>query len=106
MPRMAALLTGSARGRFRRRPVLADGFLALAACAIDLLLSADLAAPDSPPAWLVVGYAVLGYAALAFRRRAPVTVLTVLVLHFVVAVALMPVYRPTFAVLIALYTVA
>ncbi len=90
-----------------------DVLLAAGACLLDLVLfshllgnpNQPLASPSPLAASVVVAYAVAGYAVLCWRRRAPVAVFTILLLHSLGAVAL-PDYRPTFGLLVALYTVA
>jgi signal transduction histidine kinase len=92
-------------------PATQDTVLAAVLCVVDLLLASDLPAsstnPLDPkvPRPLLVGYAVLGYAALRWRRRAPVWVFAIMWLHSMIAVQLM-VYRPMLGLLAALYTVA
>lgn len=94
----------------RGRP--GDAALAGALCLLDLLMFSDLAVAnnvdtrpgDLPPAGLV-GYAVLGYLPLVWRRRWPAWVFAALWVHSMVAVA-MPDYRPTLGLMLALYTVA
>jgi signal transduction histidine kinase len=59
--------------------------------------------PPSPPVLLL---AIAGYLPLVWRRRAPFLVFTLVWLHSIGAHLLVSGYRPTLAVLVALYTVA
>jgi signal transduction histidine kinase len=59
--------------------------------------------PPNPPVLLV---AVIGYLPLVWRRRAPFLVFALVWLHSICAQLLVSGYRPTLAVLLALYTVA
>ncbi|GGM19805.1 two-component sensor histidine kinase [Micromonospora sonchi] len=98
-------------GSWRR--VRRDALLAAGACLLDLVLfSHVLKNPNQPDEALsplalslVVAYAMAGYAVLCWRRRAPVAVFTIMLLHSLAAVVL-PDYRPTVGLLVALYTVA
>ncbi|MGD9526373.1 sensor histidine kinase [Pseudonocardia sp.] len=84
----------------RAHPRWADGVLAALVLALDLLLSADVLS------WQIVLYAAAGNAALIWRRRWPMIVLGVMLVHFAGAVVLFDDYRPELGVLLALYTVA
>jgi signal transduction histidine kinase len=92
-------------------PLRHDAILAAAVGVLDLVTFSDIFAPNFAiggsgiPGAAVVAFASLGYAALAWRRRAPFVVLIVVWLHSAVAL-LMPTYRPTLGLLVALYTVA
>lgn len=89
-----------------------DTVLAAALCPLDLLVFSDLAASnasaterDSIVEVTIFVYAAAGYIALRWRRRAPTVVFAILWLHSMVAI-LLPAYRPTIGLLLALYTVA
>jgi signal transduction histidine kinase len=92
-----------------RTPVVArDGLLAAVLCAIDLrtqwtVLGSDRLIGHGPVPWaVVVGYAIAGYAALAWRRRYAGRVFVVLLAHSVVAQLVLP-YRPLLGLLLAFY---
>ncbi|MEU4513619.1 histidine kinase [Nonomuraea wenchangensis] len=91
--------------------VVRDGSLAALLCAVDLrtqwtLQATDRFVGDGPVPWpVVVGYAVAGYAALAWRRRRPGTVFVVVLVHSLVAQVFLP-WRPLLGLLVAFYTVA
>ncbi|MDG4796878.1 histidine kinase [Micromonospora sp. WMMD1082] len=87
-----------------------DVALAGAALVVDLVLfSRLLSSPESAagrlPAAILIAYAMVGCAALVWRRRASLLVFGVVWIHSVAAFALSG-YRPTVGVLVALYTVA
>ena len=93
-------------------PMAADALLALVVCALDVLLFSELLAGGSAaagqrvaPAAVIVAYAVAGNAALCWRRRAPLATFGVLWVHALAAM-LVPGYRPSLGLLVALYTVA
>jgi signal transduction histidine kinase len=93
-------------------PTAADALLALVVCALDVLLFSELVGGGSgaadqrvAPAGVIVAYAVAGNAALCWRRRAPLATFGVLWAHALAAM-LVPGYRPTLGLLVALYTVA
>ncbi|MFC8125798.1 sensor histidine kinase [Streptomyces sp. NPDC057302] len=99
-------------GLYRAAPAVQDSVLALALLLPDLFLFSDFALPNVGLAdrLLTVGYAVLGYAALAVRRRAPQAVFGYLWAHALGGELLTAAgvfdYSPTLALLAALYTVA
>ncbi len=101
----------SRQGRLHH-PAVRDGLLAAALCVLDLAGQWEPAYDYSVlhrgpvPAWLVVAFAVAGYAVLAVRRRRPVLVLAVMWLHAVAALLWLPGYRPLLGLLLALLTVA
>jgi signal transduction histidine kinase len=92
------------------RTFVQDALLAVVVGIVDLtLFSRFVVAPESaltgtPRLALSLGYALLGYLALAWRRRAPVLVFVLVWVHTIAAIPI-PGYRPTLAVLVALYTV-
>jgi signal transduction histidine kinase len=92
-----------------RRPVIAwDAVLAALACALDLTLFSYIGlSEERAPALAVIGYAVVGYAALLLRRRAPVLVFAALWVHSMVA-SLTPhlMYFPTVGLVVGIYTLA
>ncbi|MGW1675190.1 sensor histidine kinase [Streptomyces sp. NPDC002324] len=85
-----------------------DGLLAVLLCAADLRTqwsSANLlTSADQVPLPVVAGYAIAGYAALAWRRHRPGTVFAVILAHNVLAQLFLP-WRPLLGVIVALYTV-
>jgi signal transduction histidine kinase len=91
-----------------------DTGLAVVLCLLDLLVFSDALATSSSatgstnvPGLLIVAYAAAGYAALRWRRQAPLQVFVVLWLHSMIALLLPGTwYRPTLGLLVALYTVA
>src|SRR5688572_8852578 len=92
--------------RFGQVPVVVrDGLFAAVLCGLDLGTQWDTRVGDrwlgdGPLPWpVVVGYAVLGYAALAWRRRYPYPVLAVMCVHSVLAQLFLP-YRPVLGVLV------
>ena len=87
-----------------QRPPWGDVVLAAVVCALDVVAFSELVAGGGTAA--VIAYAVLGYAALAWRRVAPVPVFFVLWFHNLLAVPLIGTYRPTLGLLVALYTVS
>ncbi|MFF1698121.1 sensor histidine kinase [Streptomyces sp. NPDC058257] len=99
-------------GRYRAAPAVQDTVLATALLLPDLFLFSDFALPNVGLAdrLATVGYAVLGYAALAARRRAPRAVFGYLWAHALGGELLTAAgvfdYSPTLALLAALYTVA
>lgn len=96
-----AIMT-SARSRVRWRDLL----VVVGGCALDLVgFSKILSGPAEFPAW-VAGYAVAGFVALFWRRRAPLVVFAVLWLHAVIAAVAIPSYGPVVGLVIALFTVA
>ncbi|MFI1676185.1 sensor histidine kinase [Streptomyces sp. NPDC020607] len=104
---------GTVLGRlYRAAPVVQDAVLAAALLLPDLFLFSDFALPHVGVAdrLLTVGYAVLGYAALAVRRRAPGAVFCCVWAHALGGELLTAAgtfdYSPTLALLAALYTVA
>ncbi|MER5254404.1 histidine kinase [Streptomyces sp. NPDC002855] len=104
---------GAALGRlYRAAPAVQDSVLAVALLLPDLFLFSDFALPNVGLAdrLFTVGYAVLGYAALAARRRAPRAVFGHLWAHALGGELLTAAgvfdYSPTLALLAALYTVA
>ncbi|QYC38396.1 Sensor histidine kinase DesK [Nonomuraea coxensis DSM 45129] len=107
MGRLRALAARAARAPVAAR----DGLLAAVLCAVDLrtqwtVEAADRLVGEGPVPWpLVVGYAVAGYAALAWRRHRPGTVFVVVLVHSLVAQVFLP-WRPLLGLLVAFYTVA
>ncbi|MEW2390923.1 histidine kinase [Streptomyces venezuelae] len=104
---------GTALGKlYRAAPVVQDSVLAVALLLPDLFLFSDFALPlvGLADRLLTVGYAVLGYAALAVRRRAPLAVFAYVWAHALGGELLTAAgvfdYSPTLALLAALYTVA
>ncbi|MYZ17358.1 histidine kinase, partial [Streptomyces sp. SID337] len=104
---------GTVLGRlYRAAPAVQDSVLAAALLLPDLFLFSDFALPSVGLAdrLLTVGYAVLGYAALAVRRRAPLAVFGHVWAHALGGELLTAAgafdYSPTLALLTALYTVA
>ncbi|MFI7322258.1 sensor histidine kinase [Streptomyces venezuelae] len=104
---------GTVLGRlYRATPTVQDSVLAAALLLPDLFLFSDFALPSVGLAdrLLTVGYAVLGYAALAVRRRAPLAVFGHVWAHALGGELLTAAgafdYSPTLALLAALYTVA
>ncbi|MGW5868650.1 sensor histidine kinase [Streptomyces sp. NPDC055239] len=99
-------------GLYRAAPAAQDTVLATALLLPDLFLFSDFALPNVGLAdrLATVGYAVIGYAALAARRRAPRTVFGYLWAHALGGELLTAAgvfdYSPTLALLAALYTVA
>ncbi|WP_405535718.1 histidine kinase [Streptomyces sp. NBC_00075] len=105
--------TQGALGRlYRAAPAVQDSVLATALLLPDLFLFSDFALPHVGLAdrLVTVGYAVLGYAALSARRRAPRAVFGYVWAHALggelLTAAEMFDYSPTLALLVALYTVA
>ena len=89
------------------RRLLVDALLALLLVVLDLLVSWDVVRQDAPTSrWVAPVYLAIGYLALIWRRRFPVWVLAVLVLHSALAFLLVPGLVPTLGVWLALYTVA
>ncbi|MFK4066404.1 sensor histidine kinase [Streptomyces sp. NPDC029674] len=104
---------GAALGRlYRAAPAVQDSVLAGALLLPDLFLFSDFALPNVGLAdrLVTVGYAVLGHAALAGRRRAPRAVFGYVWAHALGGELLTATgvfdYSPTLALLAALYTVA
>ncbi|MET8689172.1 histidine kinase [Streptomyces sp. NPDC004732] len=104
---------GAVLGRlYRAAPAVQDSVLAAALLLPDLFLFSDFALPHVGPGGrlVTVGYAVLGYAALAMRRRAPRAVFGYVWAHALCGELLTAAgafdYSPTLALLAALYTVA
>ncbi|WP_409240237.1 sensor histidine kinase [Streptomyces sp. PA5.6] len=104
---------GTVLGRlYRAAPAVQDSVLAAALLLPDLFLFSDFALPSVELAGrlLTVGYAVLGYAALAVRRRAPLAVFGYVWAHALGGELLTAAgafdYSPTLGLLAALYTVA
>lgn len=97
---------------YRAAPAVQDSVLAAALLLPDLFLFSDFALPNVGAAdrLITVGYAVLGYAALAARRRAPRAVFGYVWAHALggelLTFAAVFNYSPTLALLAALYTVA
>ncbi|MEJ3747309.1 sensor histidine kinase [Actinomycetes bacterium KLBMP 9797] len=91
------------------RPAAArDAVLALLAVALDLSMFSHVgAAEQRVPAAIIVGYAVVGYATLMLRRRAPMVVFAVLWVHSMVAL-LTPAltYFPIVGMVVAIFSVA
>ncbi|WP_018348776.1 sensor histidine kinase [Longispora albida] len=92
----------------RLRRVTGDLLLAAAACVLDLLMFSYLGGKTQAlPTWMVAGYAAAGYAALLWRRQAPVVVFGIMWAHSLVAALTPPLrYFPTVGVLVALFTLA
>lgn len=84
------------------RPTGRDVLLAGLATVLDLALSSSIASLQVPAAQAL---ALLGFVALVWRRSAPVVVLGVLIASFAIS-GLLPEFRPSFGVWLALYTVA
>lgn len=97
-------------GRVLRLPRgyrLGEPALILLLFLVDLMTSWDRTRPSGPlPSWGVPVYAAAGCALLLLRRRRPLTVLSLLVLHNLFAALLVPSYLPLVAVWVALFTVA
>ncbi|WP_327351068.1 sensor histidine kinase [Streptomyces sp. NBC_01304] len=103
----------AALGRlYRAAPAVQDSVLAVALLLPDLFLFSDFALPHVTLAdrLVTIAYAVVGYAALAGRRRAPRAVFGYLWAHALGGELLTAAgafdYSPTLALLAALYTVA
>ena len=103
----------AAPGRlYQAAPAVQDSVLAVALLLPDLFLFSDFALPHVALAdrLFTVGYAILGYTALAARRRAPRAVFGYLWAHALGGELLTAAgafdYSPTLALLAALYTVA
>lgn len=86
-------------------------WLALAVWVLDVLFfstaGSDLAQVGPghlSPVWLI-GYAMLGAAALIWRKRAPLPVFGIVWLHALIGTTLVPGYQPVLPVLVAVYTV-
>ncbi|MGQ0573740.1 MAG: sensor histidine kinase [Pseudonocardia sp.] len=92
-----------------RGPSRSDVLVAIAAATVDVLAFSDIPGPLPPgltsPPWLVVGWALLGAAALVWRTRWPLIVTGVLAVHAAAASLLLS-YRPTVLLCVALATVA
>jgi signal transduction histidine kinase len=91
-------------------PTVPDVALAAGACLLDLLIFSDVLQGDHAsdggfPVAVVVAYAAVGYAPLIWRRRAPVIVFTILLVHSLITTQ-MPRYAATLGLVVALYTVA
>lgn len=87
---------------------MADGALALLVCVIDLgVLSSFLAgAPDGGAPVLTLLASAVPYAALAWRRRAPVLVLAVMLGLLLIGAFAVPELSADLGIAVALYTVA
>ena len=96
----AIMTSAQSRARWRDLLVVVGG------CALDLVgFSKILSGPAEFPEW-VAGYALAGFVALFWRRRAPLVVFAALWLHAVVAAVAIPSYGPVVGLVIALFTVA
>ncbi|NJP92034.1 sensor histidine kinase [Nonomuraea sp. FMUSA5-5] len=90
--------------------VARDAVLAALLCAVDLRTqwtpqSTDRLIGVGPVPWPVIaGYAVAGYAVLAWRRQHPWPVFAAVLAHSLVAQLFLP-WRPLLGLLVALYTV-
>ncbi|MDG4862414.1 hypothetical protein P8605_30185, partial [Streptomyces sp. T-3] len=97
---------------YRAAPAAQDSVLAVALLLPDLFLFSDFALPHVGlgDRLFTIGYAVVGYAALAGRRQAPRAVFGYLWAHALCGELLTAAgafdYSPTLALLAALYTVA
>ena len=93
-------------------PLCRDGLLAATLCLLDLASQWEPDASDRligsgpVPAWVTIGYAVVGYSVLTWRRREPTLVFAALWAHALLALILLPGYRPLLGLLFALYVVA
>ncbi|MGI5125981.1 sensor histidine kinase [Pseudonocardia sp. CA-107938] len=88
----------------RDRRLLVDVLLAVGGCVLDLVAFSTLVA-GTLPGWLI-GYAVVGFAALLWRRRFPRTVFAILWLHTLYASTFTDTYGPVVGIAIAVFTVA
>lgn len=96
----------SAPSRIHWRDRARDLLVVVGGCVLDLVgFSQVLAGSEEFPAW-VAGYAAAGFAALFWRRRAPLVVYAVMWLHAVIASVAIPSYGPVVGLMIALFTVA
>ncbi|MEU6819675.1 sensor histidine kinase [Streptomyces atriruber] len=97
-------------GRARALPPMArDGALAVLLWSLDLVVFSSVGTeldPSTAAGATVVGYAAIGYLALVRRRRAPLTVFGILLLHSVGAALWVPGYDPVLGLLASLFTVA
>jgi signal transduction histidine kinase len=98
-------MMGLLAGR-RLSPPAADRLLAAGAYGLDLVISWDHPHQGQVPLWVVPVYAAVGYPALVLRRRFPLAVFGVMLVHSVFAALTIPVYFPAVGVWVALYTVA
>lgn len=87
--------------RVRRTAV--DVALAALLCGLELLVSWETTAAPGPAVPL---YALLGCSVLLWRRHFPVAVYVIVVVHSVLAAAVVSQFVPTLGVWLALYTVA
>jgi signal transduction histidine kinase len=100
-----AIMT-SALSRSPLRDRARDLLVVLGGCVLDLVgYSKILSGPEEFPTW-VAGYAVAGFVALFWRRRAPLVVFAVIWLHAFIAAVAIPSYGPVVGMMIALFTVA
>ncbi|TCC51510.1 hypothetical protein E0H73_41065 [Kribbella pittospori] len=91
----------------RRRPVMIDLLVALGLCVLDLLVSWDTDRSGGLSGGVATPvYAVAGYLALVWRRRYPLAVYLVMLVHSILAYIVVPGFVPTLGVWLALYTVA
>jgi signal transduction histidine kinase len=91
-----------------RSPLGRDAALVVAVVGLDLVLFSTLlneGPPSGTPAWIIVGYALVGGAVLFWQRRYPWPGFLVLWLHAVGSIPLSG-YQPTLPLLVGLYTVA
>ncbi|GAA3923408.1 two-component sensor histidine kinase [Amorphoplanes auranticolor] len=88
------------------RQILIDGALAVPLCALDLAISWSANRRGDLAFWVVPGYAIAGYLILAIRRRYPIAVFAVVVIHSASAGVFFAGFHPTIGVWWALYTVA
>ncbi|MGI5380437.1 sensor histidine kinase [Streptomyces sp. CA-251387] len=90
----------------RRRTTRLDPLLVTVLLLLDLVLSWDRRPGGDLPEWLTPGYAAVGYLALLWRRRFPVVVFTVVLIHHLLAWAIAYGYVPSLSVWLGLFTVA
>lgn len=94
-----------------RRPSARDLALAATSCGLDLLVFSDVLATGfevggpGVPGLLVVAVAVIGFTPLVLRRRHPLPVFVHVALFTALGSTWFPMYRPTLALLVALYAV-
>lgn len=93
-------------GSGRLRPILLDLGVPVVLCLLDLAVSFNAKDPRAIGMAATAAYSVVGYLALAGRRRWPAPVFVVVLVHSLLATVVVPGYLPTLGLWLALYTVA